>query len=171
MYEWLCLTRKNWCRGQNIMYFHCLSRDTYCSKKYFIYATEQWKGLCGISAAEIYSICDSKNARKNNNHFGYWVDFGYWEGSGAGVNYWISYSRPTSCWCTYCHYALEVSPFFHTYLSLLSINDYQSSMKYFTKDGQFHLNICLRGLHARRASHIFFQYNTKWLRVRQSESF
>jgi len=42
------------------MYFHRLLRDTYCSKKYFIYATEQWKGLCGISAAEIYSICDSK---------------------------------------------------------------------------------------------------------------
>jgi len=71
----------------------------------------------------------------------------------------------------YCHYALKVSPFFHTYLSLLSINDYQSSMKYFTEDGHFHLNICLRGLHAGRASHIFFQYDTKWLRVRQSESF
>jgi len=36
---------------------------------------------------------------------------------------------------------LKVSPFFHTYLSLLSINDYQSSMKYFTEDGHFHLNI------------------------------
>ena len=117
-----------------------------------------------------------KNARKNKNHFGYWVnfgywvDFGYWEDSGTGVNYWISFSRTTSSF-TYCHYALKVSPFFHTYLSLLSMNDYQSSMKYFTKDGQFHLNICLKGLHAGRASHIFFQYDTKWLRVRQSESF